>query len=390
MANTLTNLIPDLYAALDVVSRELVGMAPNVTRDSTVERAAVNESVRVPITPAAAATDITPGVTPPDDGNQTIGNAEILISKSRRVPFRWNGEEERGVNHGVGVLSIQQNQIAQAIRTLTNEQETDLCALSATFSRAYSAHATTPVTPFGTAGDFTDASLVAKILKDNGAPNTGNRLVLNTTAGANLIGKQSRMDIAGQDDMMRQGVLFDTAGFAITESAQVVDQTAGAMASATTNAAGYAIGATVLTLATVGTGVVAAGDVITLAGDTNKYVVTSVVFAGANPAAGDTITIGAPGLRIAITTAATAITVVDSAVQNLAYAPSAIVLASRLPALPAQGDMAIDRMTVTDPRSGLSFELAIYPQYRQVQFELSAAWGVKNIKPEHTAILLGQ
>ena len=390
MANTLTDLIPDLYAALDVVSRELVGMAPNVTRDARVDRAAVNESVRVPITPASAATDITPAVTPPDDGNQTITNSEILISKSRRVPFRWNGEEELGVNHGVGVLSIQQNQIAQAIRTLTNEIETDLCALSATFSRAYSAHATTPVTPFGTAGDFTDAALVAKILKDNGAPVTGNRLVLNTTAGANLIGKQSRMDIAGQDDMMRQGVLFDTAGFSITESAQVVDQTAGAMASATTNAAGYAIGATVLTLATAGTGVVAAGDVITLAADTNKYVVTSVVFAGANPAAGDTITIGAPGLRIAITTSATAITVVDSAVQNLAYSPSAIILASRLPALPAQGDMALDRTTVTDSRSGISFELAIYPQYRQVQFELSAAWGVKNIKPEHTAILLGQ
>jgi hypothetical protein len=198
------------------------------------------------------------------------------------------------------------------------------------------------------------------------------------------------MDIAGQDQMMRQGVLLDTAGFAITESAQVVDHTKGAMASATTTAVAIVVGQVDIPVATAGTGVVGAGDVITIAGDTNKYVVTSAVFAGANPASGDIITIAAPGIRVAVGASATNIVVVDSAVQNLAFSPSAIVLAQRLPALPDGGDMADDRMTIVDPRSGLPFELAVYRQYRQVHYELSAAWGVKNIKPEHTAILLGQ
>lgn len=383
MANTLTNLIPDVYAALDVVSRELVGLIAAVTRDPSVERAAVNQSVRVPIAPASTATDITPAVTPPDDGDQTIGNEEILISKSRRVPFRWNGEESRGINFGPGVLTIQQQQIAQAIRTLTNEMETDLAALHATFSRA---NGTAGTTPFATAGNYTDVSNTLKILKDNGAPLSDLHLILDTAAGANLIGKQADTNRQGTDQMLRQGVLLDHAGVALRESGQIVTSTAGTGSSATTDNAGYAVGDTVITLASAGTGTIVAGDVITFAGDANKYVVVS---GDSDVSNGGTITLAAPGLRQAIAASTTAITVVAAAARNMMFARSALVLAARLPALPEQGDMADDRTTVVDPRSGFAFELAMYKQYRQVQWEISAAWGTKNIKSEHTALLLG-
>ena len=387
MANTITNLVPDMLTALDTVSRELTGLIPSVTSDMTFERAAVGQTVRSPVAPASAAGDITPAVTPPDDGDQTIGNQSMSITKARRVPIRWNGEQSRGINNtDISRSRIMQDQFAQAMRTLVNEVELDLAGLHTSASRAYG---TAGTTPFATAGDFTDASFVAKILKDNGAPPMGNRLVLNTAASATMIGKQSRTDIAGQDSLLRQGVLLDTAGFAIRESAQILTSTAGAMASATTNNAGYAVGATVITLATAGTGVVSAGDIITFAGDTNKYLVSAVTFAGANPAAGDTITIAEPGLRVAIAASATAITVVGAAARNMAFSPSAIVLATRAPALPEEGDMAVDREIITDPRSGLSFEVAQYNQYRQVQYEVSLAWGFKAVKTEHIALLLG-
>lgn len=384
MANTLTNLIPDAYTALDVVSRELVGLIPAVSMDATLERAAVGQTVRSHVAPAGAAGNVTPAATVPDDGDQTIGNVELSISKSRYVPFRWNGEQSRGINNGgPGVLNIQQDQIAQAMRTLVNEVEADLAGLHTTFSRAYGTAATTP---FGTAGDYSDAAFVRKILKDNGAPQSDNHLVLDTTAGAKLIGKQSDANRQGSDSMLRQGVLLDHAGLALRESGQILTSTAGTASSATTDNAGYAVGATVITLASAGTGTIVAGDVVTFAGDTNKYVVAS---GDTDVSNGGTITLAEPGLRVAMSAATKAITVIAAAARNMCFARSALVLATRMPALPDGGDLAVDRTTITDPRSGLSFELSMYPQYRQMRYEVALAWGFKNVKPEHTALLLG-
>ena len=75
--------------------------------------------------------------------------------------------------------------------------------------------------------------------------------------------------------------------------------------------------------------------------------------------------------------------------RNCAFSRNAIVLATRLPAIPPQGDMAIDRQVITDPRTGLSFELAMYPGYRMNTYHVSIAWGITVIKPEHLAIIIG-
>jgi len=386
MANTLTDLVGEMYNALDVVSREQVGFIPSVTGDMTYERAAVGQTVRSPVAPAASATDITPNVTPPDDGDQVIGNESMTISKSRRVPIRWNGEERLGLsNGGVQINKLLSDQFAQAMRTLTNEIETDLGGLHIHASRAYG----TPGTiAFATAGDYTDASLLAKILKDNGAPGTGNSLVLNTAAGANMIGKQSRTDIQGQDSMLRQGVLLDTAGFAIRESAAVVSTGTNIITGDVTVTALEAIGQTTINVTTAAGAAVSgvAGDFITFAGDSEKYTLAADVTIGASTT-GD-IVLNAPGLRSAAA-ATTVISGVAASDRNMGFSRSAIALATRAPALPEQGDSAVDRMIITDPVSGLSFEVSMYLQYRQVQFEVAIAWGVKAVKKEHIAVLIG-
>lgn len=385
MANTLTNLIPDVYAAMDVVSRELVGMIPAVARDSSADRAALGQVIRSSVAPANTAGDITPAMTVPTPSNQTIANKTLSITKERYAAFAWNGNEQKGLNNGgPGFLTIQQDQIAQAMRTLTNEIEADLTALHLSASRAYGTAGTTPF-----ASTLADPAQVRKILDDNGAPASDRHLIIDTTAGAAMrtLAQLTKANEANDATMLRQGVLLDIHGFAIRESAQIKTAvTAGTGASATTNNAGYAIGATVLTLASAGTGTIIAGDVIAIAGGTEKYLVTA---GDTDTSDGGTITIAAPGLIRALSAATKAITVSAAATRNLAFTRNAFALATRLPALPVQGDLATDRTTIVDPRSGMAFELAYYPGFRMGGYFIGSAWGTAAMKPEHSTILLG-
>lgn len=380
--NTITNLIPTLYEAMDVVSRELVGFIPAVSRDSTPERAAKDQVINIPIVPAITASDITPGVTAPNDGDQTIGNTTMTISKSRYAPVRWNGEEQKAVGQTGMQGNVIRDQFAQAMRVLVNEVEADLAALYVNASRAYG---TAGTAPFGTASDLSDLAQSRKILEDNGAPTSDLQLVLNTSAIANLRGKQSllfKVNESGTDALLRRGIIGDLEGVSLHSSAQVKSTTKGTGASYTSNTAGYAIGATSITLIT-GTGTVLAGDIVTFAGDTNKYVVATGV------AAPGALVLAAPGLRQALPASAVAMTVENTSARNLMFSRSAMHLVTRAPALPTQGDSAEDVLEIQDPVSGLAFQICVYKQYKQIRWEVGLAWGVKQSKSEHMMILEG-
>lgn len=378
MANTLTDLTPDLYAALDRVSRELVGLIPAVSRDSGVERAAKDQTVRSFVAPAATAADITPAQQAPNTGDQTFSNKTITISKSRACPIRWNGEEQLAMNTGPGYNLMFQDQAVQAMRTLVNEVEADLAGLYAKASRA--------VVPNGTilfdAADYKDLAECRKELNINGALMMDRRMVLGNNAAYGLLGnaQNTAVDNAGEIDILKQGILARRFGMDIYESNQIEDaHTAGTGSGYLVNDAALAIGDTVIA-ADTGTGTILAGDIVSFAGDSNKYVVTSAL-------SGGSFTIAAPGLRVAVADNA-AITVEDHAERNMVFSKDAIHLVTRAPAAPLGGDMADDVMLIQDPRSGLGFEVRAYKEYRQVHYEVGLAWGYEMIKPEHCVLLV--
>lgn len=387
-SNTLTNLIPTIYAALDVVAREFVGFLPNVLRNSDVSRAAVGQTITAPVAPPATASDITPGVTAPNDGDQVFTNYTVSMTKARYVPIRWNGEEQLGLNNGgPGARAMIVQQFAQAFRTLTNEMEQDMILTA--YKAASRATGTAGTAPFGTAGDLTDFSNAAQILDVNGAPIGGRFMIVNAAAMNNIRGKQSvlfKVNEAGTDELLRRGTIGEAEGFSIGYAPAIKQVVKGAGTGYLLNGAAV-VGQTALVVDT-GSGTVLPGDCITIAGDTNVYVVKS---GGSGSVV--LITINNPGLLQASADNA-AITIGNSFTPNIAFQANGLLLATRLPAAPVDingvaQDMADDRTTITDPFSNISFEIALYRQYRQIKYEIGLVWGQAGIKSDFITTVRG-
>lgn len=380
MANTLNDFIPEMYTALDIVSREMVGFIPAVAVNAAPTQAAKDEVISIPITQTAETHDIVPGGSPEDNGDQVVSKVSMTISKSKYAPIPWTGEEQLGVRNSGTYNRIVADQFAQALRALVNEMESDLAKLYVGASRAYGTPGTAPFE-----SNLKDVAQMRKILADNGAPMTDLQLVIDTAAGANLrsLGQLTKANEADTDATLRRGLLLNISGFNIRESGQIVTHAAGSFTgdALVNNSGGYAKGAT--TIAVDGATAIAlkAGDIVKFDGDTGHYVVAAE--ASATP-----ITLAAPGLMGPVPDDAT-VTALGSYTAGLAFDRNALQLIARTPAMPDGGDSAEDVFLLTDPVSKITFQVALYRQYRRVRYEVGLAWGVKLIKPEHVAILMG-
>ena len=378
MANTLTNLIPAAYKALDVVSRELTGLIAAVNLDAAADVIAKGATIYSPVAPTGEAiSNITPAMTVTAASDQTIGTKSLAVDNYKVKGFNWTAEEIFSLDSGPRHERIMVDQLSQCFRAHANAIE------AAVWAAAYAGASRAIGTTAGTAPILADFAGAKKILDDNGAPATDRSVVLDTTAGVALRGISNlyKVNEAGDSGLLRNGTLGNLYGFGIRESAAVQPVTAGTGTLYTTTSAGFAVGTTSLPLIT-GSGTVLAGDIVTFAGDANKYVVTTGV------AAPGTIVIAEPGLKVAMSAATKAMTIFAASTRNLALSRNAITLATRLPKFQS-GDMAADRQVITDPNSGISFELSMWPGQRMVKYEVAIAYGFTVVKPEHLAVIVG-
>lgn len=384
MANTLTltSFAENIFRARDIVAREAVGFIPSVLINSDSNGVSINGVVNSLRTSAPTLnTSYTPAMAIPAGDDQTIATDTLTIGQVANVRIPLRGEDVRKLENVESYQQVIDDMFAQAFRVIVNQIEAHTATVA--YKGSSRAVGTAGTTPFATTINLVNS--VRQILKDNGAPveDMGLSLVMNTAAGTNLrnLTNLYKANEAGTDQTLRKGALLTLSNFALRESAGIVTTTAGTGANYVTSGS-TAVGVTDIALVT-GTGTVLAGDVVTFAADAvNKYVV------GTGVAAPGTISLNRPGARVVIATA-NALTVGAAYTANVAFHRNAIELVMRPPAMPVGGDAARDRMTLSDPVSGLVFEIALYLGYGMNMIDITTYYQAKVWKPEFVATLMG-
>lgn len=383
MANVLTDLAADIYKAADIVAREAVGVIPSVTINGGSEEAAQGDVVRSHVTQAATVnSSATPSMTIPEGDDQTVENKTMTVSQIASVRIPWTGEDMKHVNNGSGFETIYGDQIMQAMRGIVNTIEAYTAGV--VYKGASRAFGTAGTTPFGS--NFDEVAEMRQILFDNGMPVNDGRisLVVNSNAGTNLrqLAQLQKVNESGNEAMLRRGTLLDLQGFMLKESAGIQAHTKGT-ATGLDAAGGEPIGETSIALDGGDGGSLLSGDVVTFAGDSNKYVVNT----GFTAASG-TAVIGGPGLRETLADT-TEMAIGNSYTANLAIHQAAVELVMRPLAKPQGGDAAVDEMIVQDPISGMVFRISAYKGYNKAMFDVTCLYDAKVWKNDGVAVLLG-
>lgn len=394
MANTLTlsNLAPVIYKARDIVARELTGAIPSVTinRDGTTT-AAYGDKIQSFLTAQPTLnTSYTPAMTIPSADDQTVSSDDFALDQIANVRIPITGETARKLDNSYGIDTVLADMFAQAIRKMVNTVEAKV--IETLYKGSSRAIKVSSGSNFDSTNKFVPIANARQILADNGCPLGGGELslILDSTNATRLrtLAELYKANESGSTDLLRQGEILNLLGFSIKESAQVPTHTSGTLGGSPTITNGnFAVGATSLTLSAAGTGSIVAGDALSIANDAgNIYIVKT---GDTDVSDGGTLVLNAPGLRKATGASTRALTI------NAAYAPQvalhrqAAELAMRAPAQPYGGDAAVDRVTVSDPQTGLTFEVAQYKGYGMAMFDFTVFYGVKVWKPEFVATIIG-
>lgn len=386
MANlTISSLTENLYQARDLVAAEPTGFMQSVVVNGGSEGVSIGGTVTSLRTAQPTLnTSFTPSMTIPDGDAQTLLTETLTIDKVANVQIPLTGEQQRQLDNTTGGDYARTQMFAQAIRKIRNAIEADGgIAIKNGSSRATG---TAGTNPFAT--NINPLADLAQILTDNGCPIDPNETscVFNTSAGTKFrqLNNLYKVNEAGDSNLLRRGDFGDIFGMSLKQSAGVASHTKGSGASYLVNQTGLTTGSTSVTVDT-GSGTILAGDVITFASGTGSgynYVVKTGI------AAAGTAVLNYPGLRGDIADN-NAVTVGNSYTGNVGFHKSAIELVMRPPSQPYGGDAAVDRMTMYDEKSGLSFEIALYRGYGKVMFDITCFYAWKVWKPEFVATLLG-
>lgn len=376
MANTFTEIVDSIFGRGLMALRENAIMSRLVNTDYSADAANQGDTINVPIPSAMAVSDVTPGQTPPAGGDAAPSTVAIQLNRWRKTDMHVTDKEAREIVTGARDL-----QLSEAMKALVNDVDQYLTAL---YSGVYGFAGTAGTTPF--ASDLSAATEARKVLGQQLAPSEPRYIVLNPDAEANALLIRAVQDAsfrANQENALRTGRIGQLLGFDWFMNQNIDSHTKGAVGTSLINSASVAVGDSSVGMDGFTTKP-SVGDVFTVAGDSQTYVVSS-----ATDLATGASTVGfSPAAKVAWADNA-AVTFKASHAANLAFHRDAFALATR-PLAAADGFTGGNEIrTGVDPISGLSLTLEVSREYNRTKYQWSILYGAKLVRPELACRIAG-
>jgi hypothetical protein len=380
MAGTLvtTNIVQTAVAMGLAALREHV-VLPRIVNRSYEERIGPGmrqgSTVNVAVPSAITTRSVTADVVPPAVTAVTPTSVAISLSEWKEAPFAMSDQAISQVQR-----AIIPTQMSEAVKSLANTIDNYIWSLlTATANPVYGFVGTSGTTPFASnTSQYLDARAV---LNNQLAPVDNRFCILDADAEANALGLSAFADASasGSRETIVEGDVGYRLGARWLMSQNVPTHTNTGTGTILVNDASTAVGDTTLTWDGGGTAP-AAGDIFTVAGDSQTYAVSSST---------STVITMYPAAKVAWADDA-AVTFKADFVENvvvhrdcIGFAMAPLLETNQLGAAGHLESIAVDE------DSGLSLRLTISQQYRQTQWALDALYGGAVVRPELACFIAG-
>ena len=382
--------IEDLYG-------KILAMGVETIRAQTSLPMLVNHVTVGDRTQGATRGGITEVIVPPEFATRTVVPAAVPPASAAapnpgRVQVTLDFWEEVNFPLTQTHITLLENADENAPMFLSNAVgpivEKMTASIAANYRGIYGQVGTPGTTPF--ASDPSVIQRAKTMLTKQKCPVMNRKVSLNTGAygNATALAAFRQVDQSGSSETLREGVVGRAYGFDWYEDLGLDSishaSTALSAGAATVNGVN-ALGATSVSIAkATNSSPLVAGDILTIAGDSQQYVVR----ANTTLAVGNTSVPIAPALRRA-TTGGEVVTLAAASSISLAYHPYAFAFDSRPEARVNLPGEKSNIMSWVDEMTGVVLSLQIKEEYHQQGFYLSCLWGTKLVDPRLAVRIAG-
>ena len=378
MAGTLvtTNIIQTAVAmGLDAL-RQQIALAKIVNRNYESRigpGASQGSTVNVAIPSAITTRSVTADVVPPAVTAVTPTSVAVSLDQWKEAPFAMSDQAVSQVQQGIIPM-----QMSEAIKSLANTIDNYIWGLlTAAANPVYGFTGTAGTTPFASnTSQYLDARA---ILNNQLCPVDDRYCIIDADAEANALGLSAFADASasGSRETIVEGDIGYRLGARWIMSQNVPTHSNTGAGTVLVNDASVSVGDTTLTWDGGGTAP-AAGDIFTVAGDTQTYSVLS--------STATVITMN-PTAQVAWADDA-AVTFKSDFVENVVIHRDCIAFAMA-PLLQTEQVSGGISATAVDEDSGLALRLEVTRQYKQTQWALDALYGGAVVRPELACYIAG-